>query len=92
MQVLVGPMKQSKGEGGMLGAGAEGGQEVAARDGDSLVTKAQHLRQAHLRQIMTKAQHLRVMATKAQQPWFLGMKTGILMKVCQWRPWSLSLH
>ena len=90
-------MQQSKGEGEMLGAGAEEGQEVAARDRDSLalrqiVTKAQHLRQAHLRQIMTKAQHLRVMATKAQQPWFLGMKTGILMKVCQWRLWSLSLH
>ena len=67
-----GAMKQSKGEGegGRLGAGAEGGQEVAARDGDgdSLVTKAQHLRQAHLRQIVAKAQHLRVIVTKAQQP------------------------
>ena len=51
----------------MLGAGAEEGQEVVARDRDSLalrqiVTKAQHLRQ-----IVTKAQHLRVIVTKAQQ-------------------------
>ena len=69
-------MKQSKGEGEMLGAGAEEGQEVAARDGDSLalrqiVTKAQHLRQ-----IVTKAQHLRVIVTKAQQLLYSGTKRG----------------